>query len=547
MSAGMCQRGVFGALAVVLSSWCGVQAVERNVPAEYITIQSAIDAAGTGDEVVVAPGRYSENILVSKAVTVRGTDPGDPAVVARTVIDGHLAGPVVTLAGRADKTVSGLTIRGGLAASGGGVLVQDGVSRVLQCVIRDNQASSDGGGVFTVASVYLVGCAIEGNRAGDSGGGVCDYSYGCDVRVSGCGIRSNDARQGGGLWGAADSRATITSSVIAGNTAAERGGGVGLWTSLQASVSNCLLAGNAALQGGAAWWQDSPLTIRNCTISGNLAQVGGGLYGYTWSYADKLVAGNSIVWGNQAAGPQIVLDGLLPDVPQDLLTISYCDIQGGLSGVGVTGGNWQVSWGAGNLDRDPQFVDAGGAGGNGATWSDNDYQLAYGSACIDAGSDDVAALLVDATASHGMRDTLVVGDAARYAVGEYVEYDDDLVLRRLKDVDVATGLLRVEPSLRSGSQPGKTVRNYGAGDLAGRKRILLSSVDIGAYELQPVLRGDLNGDGQVNLSDLMIMAPTWASEAGEPDYHPVADLRSDGSIDILDLLTLVLDWGKVVP
>src|SRR3954468_7182306 len=45
----------------------------------YNTIQSAVNAAAPGDEVVVCGGRYAENVLVDRTLTIRGQ--GNPEVV----------------------------------------------------------------------------------------------------------------------------------------------------------------------------------------------------------------------------------------------------------------------------------------------------------------------------------------------------------------------------------------------------------------------------------------------------------------------------------
>ncbi|HCO94246.1 MAG TPA: hypothetical protein DIU00_09890, partial [Phycisphaerales bacterium] len=88
----------------------------RLVPGQYATIQQAIQASNDGDVVVVEPGTYSESInFIGKNITVTGTDPDDPDVVAATVIDGDGEGSVVTFdSGETSEAVlTGFTITGG--------------------------------------------------------------------------------------------------------------------------------------------------------------------------------------------------------------------------------------------------------------------------------------------------------------------------------------------------------------------------------------------------------------------------------------------------
>ncbi|MBN1518098.1 hypothetical protein JXA32_16170, partial [Candidatus Sumerlaeota bacterium] len=67
---------------------------------DYTTIQSAIDAAADGDEIIVEPGVYYENIEFNgKDIILRSTDPLDQDVVTSTVIDGQGLLPVVTFRG----------------------------------------------------------------------------------------------------------------------------------------------------------------------------------------------------------------------------------------------------------------------------------------------------------------------------------------------------------------------------------------------------------------------------------------------------------------
>lgn len=76
-------------LAVVLLAGPVFGATLYVGPGGFASIQSAIEAASSGDQIIVAAGTYYENIdFLGKAVTVRSTDPNDPNIIAATVIDG---------------------------------------------------------------------------------------------------------------------------------------------------------------------------------------------------------------------------------------------------------------------------------------------------------------------------------------------------------------------------------------------------------------------------------------------------------------------------
>ncbi len=84
----------------------------------YSNIQLAINDANDGNEIVVNPGVYHESVsLIDKNLTIRSTDPNDPAVVESTVIniEDLYQGSVLTLSGNRDRVyvLDGLTITGG--------------------------------------------------------------------------------------------------------------------------------------------------------------------------------------------------------------------------------------------------------------------------------------------------------------------------------------------------------------------------------------------------------------------------------------------------
>jgi len=78
----------------------------RGVPTPYPTIQDAINAANSGDIIMVAPGIYPEHVVVNKSLTLVGENK------STTIIDGGGTSTVVTV--KADNvTLTDFTIQNG--------------------------------------------------------------------------------------------------------------------------------------------------------------------------------------------------------------------------------------------------------------------------------------------------------------------------------------------------------------------------------------------------------------------------------------------------
>lgn len=65
-------------------------------------------------------------------------------------------------------------------------------------------------------------------------------------------------------------------------------------------------------------------------------------------------------------------------------------------------------------------------------------------------------------------------------------------------------------------------------------------LDIGLKDL--TITGDLDGDGHVDVIDLLIFADSWGTVSGEPTYSLACDFNRDGSVDVVDLLTFADSW-----
>ena len=83
----------------------------------YQTIQTALGESVMDDRIVVEPGVFRENVhFQGRNVGLQSTNPGDPMVVGRTIIQGHTSGAVVAFDGTEDEEyciVMGLTLRHG--------------------------------------------------------------------------------------------------------------------------------------------------------------------------------------------------------------------------------------------------------------------------------------------------------------------------------------------------------------------------------------------------------------------------------------------------
>ncbi|MCZ6834761.1 MAG: right-handed parallel beta-helix repeat-containing protein, partial [Planctomycetota bacterium] len=253
-----------------------------NVPADFSTIQAAIDAASNGDEVIVAIGTYPESIsFKGKNITVRSTDPNDPAIVATTIIDATgLTRAVLCNRDEPPTTLlSGFTIKGGNATGafpndvGGGMLIQRASPTVINCVFTGNDAIWGGGLCILGSDPIVSGCTFELNSA-DKGGGL--YISGSNPTIEECTFEGNAAEFGAGLFNN-NSDSKLTSCRFDSNVSSDDGGGMFNNGGCVPMLTECTFSLNTAVdKGGGMFNLGCAPDLNTCDFDANSADRGGG-------------------------------------------------------------------------------------------------------------------------------------------------------------------------------------------------------------------------------------------------------------------------------
>lgn len=151
-------------LTYLLLSVFSVAQTEKRVPAEYPTIQEAIDASSDGDVILVAPGTYAEGIsFYGKSIVVQSEDGPLVTFLKPRNWNGMISGPIVWFHDRetAATKLIGFTLKDSLCCIAGPVLRFDFACHptIENCIITDNP----GGIYYYYSGAVLKNCLIFGN------------------------------------------------------------------------------------------------------------------------------------------------------------------------------------------------------------------------------------------------------------------------------------------------------------------------------------------------------------------------------------------------
>jgi len=230
------------------------QAITRQVPSQYATIQDAIDAAGDYDIVLVADGTYQglgnrDLSFGGKKLVVRSANGPEASTIDA---EGQGRGFIFENEEPFTTRVEGFTIANGSSSYGGGIYAYRANPTISNCVILGNSADRGGGIYANHSNSTISNCVIVSNSA-DYGGGI--YNYHSSLAISNSTIRGNSANlYGGGVYSHGDS-----------------------WMISNLGISNCIMWGDSAEGQGPEVYLNyySLLTITYSDVAGGQAGVGG--------------------------------------------------------------------------------------------------------------------------------------------------------------------------------------------------------------------------------------------------------------------------------
>jgi PKD repeat protein len=91
------------------------------------------------------------------------------------------------------------------------------------------------------------------------------------------------------------------------------------------------------------------------------------------------------------------------------------------------------------------------------------------------------------------------------------------------------------------TQPGNYTVALTVKDAVGRTDMTSRIVEVANITVKQC---DVNGDGFIDIKDILITALAYGSVPGDPRWNPRADVNGDGFIDIKDILLVALNYGQ---
>ena len=257
----------------------------------------------------------------------------------------------------------------------GAIMLYTTTAEIYNCEINENMSGDDAGAFACAGSdVSIYDSEISHNEAssqsGSSGAGMSAYL--CELYLKNVVLNENicSAPNSFSKGGALEINQTelLMDSVVISNNSAPKGAAIyGINSNIR--MQHTLIYGNHAQKGGAIYSFGSNIEVISSTIVDNSASTGAGIH----TNNNHLIFVNSILWNNS---PSEIYFHYVNTNDTTHCDFAFSDVRGHESFFSNTA-SAIITWHEGNLDTDPQFVDAGSG----------DYNLINESPLVDAGTD----------------------------------------------------------------------------------------------------------------------------------------------------------------
>jgi hypothetical protein len=505
----------------------------------YVEVSPALAAASAGDELWIAEGAYASGagLTIPGGVAVYGGFVGTESAVAErdwSVHVSRLAGPgfsgsranVLTATSPTAGTVlDGVTIADGypVFSPGGGLYVSGGTMVVRNCTFQNNYLGwSYGAGLCAYhADLTVENCRFTGNYCHLGSGGAIALLGATSARITGCDFLANTV-------------------VTAGNGGEGQGAGLHNESTLPVSVTRCAFDGNIArgfyiCQSGAQYAHGGGinsfaggLAVRDCVFRNNQAHYGAGVF--AWGNTTII---NSVFHHNTATLMCV----------NDFLTVG---------GEGAAVGGWTFNPASLQLINCTLASNTGTEGVGAITYSAMSAVLhntiVWGNTATGEGISPIDGQI---------KGTISVEHSCVQHLLEPIPGEDPpdpsnypgCIVTDPQLVDPAGGdvhLAVTSPCVDAGRNSFVPVGVVN--DLDGFPRFSDEPavpdtgvgappiVDMGAYEVLPLVMGDMNCDAELNVLDLepfvQVLTDVGAFQAAHPGCSPDrGDMNADGLVD----------------
>lgn len=445
-------------------------------------------------------------------------------------------------------TISSVTLRNGRTSSFGAGIRNAGTLTLRSVTISDNQSTGNaGGGLANEAGTLSVfDSTVTGNTASTLGGGIA--LLGGALQGVNLTLSSNTANsdRGGGLWIGSSASATLVNSTINNNSADTNGGGIyneNNLTLLGSTVRNnqAGVAGGGVSEFGGGIFNEDTLEMSHSTVRNNLADDSAGISndGGSMTIRNSTINNNTSISAagirNANAGTAVLINS----------TVSSNSASAGAGGIANGSGSTlqlsSVTVAFNTADSDANNAGDGGGLANSATAIVRNSLIGEN---IDASTSGT--IFPDCSGGFTSDGYNLIENTTGCAIGgnttgNITGIDPNLAALASNGGRTQTNAFPTGAPPFNAGNPGGCVDNTGAALIADqRDGARLTRCDMGAFEFGAcLLIGDVDDDGDVDVTDITQVALPWL----DPALSPPLDLVVDGVMDMRDIIVDTSRFG----